>query len=536
MANLQRLFSVDGQPFFPLGGQVHNSSAYSPAELETAWRALAALHANTAEIPVYWEQVEPQEGRFDLAIVDGLLAGARAHGLRLVLLWFGTWKNGMMKYAPAWVKGDPQRFRRVISPAGVPLAVLSSHCQANEDADRRAFCALLEHLRQHDGDERTVIAVQVENEPGILGSDRDYSPDAERQFQAPVPPGLIEALERAPGAYAHALWQAAGARESGSWPEVLGDAAGEVFSAWSIAGYIDRLAAAGKVTYDIPLYVNVWLGEGSWRLPGLTYPAGGAVARMLDVWKWATPHIDLIAPDIYVADRLGYRAECAAYARPDNPLFVPESAPRGMNALNLFTALADYDCIGYAAFGVESILAEDGSVRPEAEPLVASFHCAAAAIPLLLRYQGTGAIHAVVQEEEMGEQYLDLGDYVGRAVFSQGEAHSPWCDYRHPPAGTNERGRGLVIQAGEREFYLVGAGFRLLLLRKGSPQALLSLPQASDALAPRLIDYVEVVEGHFDAAGTWVVDRRRNGDESDFGLWVHPGVGVVHAVVGNQPC
>jgi len=532
MASVQRVFKVNGKPFFPLGGQVFNSSAYTAEEMETAWRALKAIHANTVEAPVYWEQVEPDEGRFDFAPVDALLEGAREHGLKLIILWFATWKNGCMKYAPAWVKRDPERFRRVQTPAGAPLAVLSPHCQANWEADRRAFCALLEHLRRVDGEQRTVIAIQVENEPGSIGSDRDYGPDGQAAYQAPVPSELVAALRRAQGGPVHAAWQANGARQEGSWPELFGWQAGEYLSAWQIAHYIDGLAAAGKAIYGVPMYVNVWLGEGSWRIPGLTYPAGGAVAGVLDIWKWSTPHIDLIAPDIYRSDWPGYLESCAAYARLDNPLFVPESAPAGHNAHHVFRAVADYDAIGYACFGVESVLADDGSVRPEARTLVESFRCLAAALPLLLRYQGTGRIRAIDQQEGMGEQYLDLGDYIGRAVFFSADSSGARTDFHHRDIDRHERGRGLVIQAGPNEFYLVGAGFRLLLLKKQQPEAFLGLPWANEFHAQRLSNYVQVAEGHF-ADGTWISDRRRNGDESDFGVWVTPDVGVVHVVAGD---
>jgi beta-galactosidase GanA len=165
------LFYVNGRPFFPLGGQVHNSSAYTLLGLDTAWKALEALHANTAEIPVYWEQVEPREEEYDFHQIDDLLTAARQRELKLVLLWFGTWKNGMMKYTPEWVKDNPQRFRRVTTPDGVSIAVLSPHGGATWEADCRAFCALMRHLKDQDENEQTVIAVQVENEPGTLGSD-----------------------------------------------------------------------------------------------------------------------------------------------------------------------------------------------------------------------------------------------------------------------------------------------------------------------------------------------------------------------------
>jgi beta-galactosidase GanA len=191
MSNITRIFTVDGRPFFPLGGQARNSSGYNDAESEAAFRALRLVGGNTLEIPVYWEQVEPEEGRFDFAAVDALLARGRQEGVSLVLLWFGTWKNGDMDYVPAWVKTNPGRFRRVISPTGKDLWVLSSHCAANFEADRRAFVELCRHLQAADGAQRTVIAVQVENEPGILGSDRDYSAEAQAVFDSPVPADLL---------------------------------------------------------------------------------------------------------------------------------------------------------------------------------------------------------------------------------------------------------------------------------------------------------------------------------------------------------
>jgi hypothetical protein len=528
----QRFFITDGRPFFPLAGQVHNSSAYSAATLERGWIALAALHANTAEIPVYWEQVEPAEGCFDFHAVDQILAGARAHGLKVILLWFGSWKNSLMKYTPAWVKADPQRFWRVWSPAGEALAVLSPLCPATREADQRAFCALLDHLHQADPDQATVIADQIENEPGLLGSDRDYSAAGESAFNSPVPVDLLAILQLAPRSQLYTFWKEAGSHSHGTWPEAFGQAAGELFTAWSLAQFVESLAMAGKAQHDLPMYVNAWISNYDWRAAGLTYPSGGATYNTLDIWRWAAPHVDLIAPDIYHSAGQPFCSACADYRRKDNTLFIPESPVNAANARNLFYALADYAAIGFGVFGVEDLLDAEGQPRPEAQPLLGSYHAAAAALPLILRYQGTNHIHAIVQEEDQNEQYLDLGEYLGLALFNV-SAKGVFCDYRHlaPPPG--DRGRGLVFQAGPREFFCVGSGYRLLLRPKKAPFTAQQAQQIGGPLDGRHTNYVCVEEGHFEAGDRWVADRARNGDETDYGLWVAPDVGVVHAILSD---
>jgi len=533
----ERMFTVNGQPFFPLGGQSRNSSGYNDAESETAFKALTLIHGNTLEIPVYWEQIEPQEGHFDFSPVDALLTSARKHGARLILLWFGAWKNGNMDYAPAWVKTNPERFKLVISPTGTDVWVLSSHCQATLDADCSAFCALCRHLKEHDGAQRTVIALQIENEPGILGSDRDYGTDGETAYRSPVPLDLVGKMRAAGSGRVYDLWKEAGGKSSGGWRRMFGAAGGEIMTAWSIASYIDQLAEAGKAIYDLPMYINVWLGEHGWTVPGETYPSGGAVGKTLDIYKWCAPHVDLIAPDIYVADAHGYDSICSIYSRDDNPLFVPESAPGGSNAWNMFHAIADYNAIGYAFFAIEHVVAEDGSVRPEMEAVVGSMSAAAAAIPLLLKYRGTGKIHAVVQEENVQMQQVPLDGWLGLVQFGEEQGLPLSRDWRHPtkrqPVAEQGggRGRGLVIQAAINEFYVVGAGYRLLLRPKLPPERMLDASLAREHLLSRLSHYVSVDEGHFDQDGTFVVDRRRNGDEIDRGVWVEPDCGVVRVVM-----
>ena len=538
MGAVRRVFTADGRPFFPLGGQACNSSGYDDAESETALRAVQLLGGNTLEVPVYWEQVEPEEGRFDFASVDRLLAGARRAGLKLILLWFATWKNGDMDYAPEWVKKNPERFHRVTSSSGKTIWVLSSHCAANLEADQRAYVELCRHLAAADARDRTVIGIQIENEPGILGSDRDYGPDGEADFRRQVPAALMTKLRQQTGGRLYAIWQAAGGAPSGAWSDVFGWSAGEVMTAWSVASYIDRIAEAGKAVLAVPMYANVWLGEVEWRVAGGSYPSGGAVSRVLDVFKWCAPHLDVIAPDIYLADARGYEAVCAAYQRPDNPLFIPESAPGGTNALLMFRAVAEHDAVGYFCFGVERIVADDGTLRPDAREIAGSFRCLAAAAPLVLAHQGTGRIHAVAQEEGAAYAWLDLDGWLGMVFYDGVFERPPGKDWRHPgaqvvraEAGGMERARGLIFQASRNEIYAVGARFRLVLRPKVRPEHDFDATVSRDWLLPRASRYLRVDEGHFDDAGRYIVDRRRNGDEVDYGIWVEPDTGVVRAIM-----
>jgi len=537
MGTPQRVFMVDGKPFFPLGGQSRNSSGYNQRESEAAFEAVKLLHGNTLEIPVYWEQIEPEEGRFDFASVDALLAGARRHGLKLILLWFGTWKNGDMDYTPAWVKTEPERFQRVETSTGREIWVLSAHCAETRAADKRAFVALCRRLKETDAQEHTVIGIQIENEPGILGSDRDYSGEAQQAFDSPAPPALVTKVAAAGRGAVYDEWKRNGARKAGSWFTLFGDRAGEFMTAWAIATYIDSLAEAGKAVLNVPMYINVWLAAGGWQVAG-EYPSGGAIPATLDIYKWFTPHVDLIAPDIYVADSRGYEAMCQAYARADNPLFVPESGPGGANAWNMMRAIGEHNAIGYAFFAVEHVLDGAGGVAPAMQPIVDSVRAVAAAIPLLLQYQGTGKMHAVVQEENLRAQPFAFDGYHGLAEFGDASVSRPPKDWRHThqnewveQGGAGERGRGLIVQTSRNEFYLVGAGYRLMLRPHQIAEHRLDASLASDMLRKCLAQYLLVDEGHFDADGRFVVDRRRNGDETNHGIWVAPDCGVVHVVL-----
>jgi beta-galactosidase GanA len=398
-------FVVDGKPFLILGGQVGNFSAF-PDRMERAWPKFQAMNANVVEYPVYWNVIEPQEGKFDFREFDVILQSARAQKLRVDMLWFGTWKNGAMDWTPNWVKSDPRRFPRVIDRSGNPIRVLSPHSTTTLEADRNAYATMMKHLREIDEAERTVILMQVENEAGILGSVRDYSPESNQLFNGPVPQELVSALKKQPG----------------SWKEIFGRVAEETFTAYYLASYINEVAHAGKQVYPLVTYVNNWNGGYNtndnyekWDRPGESYPSGGPVSHMLDLWKATAPNIDILGSDTSSQPSSSYRLLAAKYARPDNPHWSPE-AVRGMTgARNCFYALADFSAIGFGAFGVDG--GSGTALGPQFTDLGADYRLFRAAMPAILDLQQKGELQAAVEEDPIRSRHLIFDRYDVRVHF-----------------------------------------------------------------------------------------------------------------------
>src|SRR5664279_4762375 len=282
---------VDGQPFLMLGGQAHNSSAW-PGMMSQVWSAVKTIHANTLEVPIYWEQIEPQPGKYDFSLVDTLLKQGREHNVHLVLLWFATWKNGSSHYMPEWMKSDSKKYPNITGKNGQSIDSPSPHTKAAMENDTKAFTEVMRYLKKADP-QHTVLMVQVENEPGAWASVRDYSLEAQKLFEGQVPaellkPEILKALNKP-------------VVVKGTWTEVFGKDADEYFQAWSVASYIGYVAAAGKAVNPLPLYVNVALRDPLSNPSANTYESGGATDNVIPIWKVAAPAIDLLAPDIYLS-------------------------------------------------------------------------------------------------------------------------------------------------------------------------------------------------------------------------------------------
>jgi len=484
---------VDGAPFLILGAQCHNSSAW-PGLLPKVWPALEDLHANTLEIPVYWEQFEPAQGRFDTSIVDLILRQARENQARLVLLWFGTWKNGSSHYLPFWAKSRPDLFPRMVARDGRRVDSPSPFAPAALQADLLAFSALMRHLKSADP-VHTVIMVQVENEPGTWGGTvRDYSPEAEKAFGAAVPAEFLRALGGHGGS-------------GGNWREVFGTNAEEYFHTWAVASYIGKVAAAGKAQYPLPLYVNAALRDPLTPGPAGTYETGGATDNVLDIWKAAAPAIDILAPDIYQNDSARYRAVLDHYARPDNTLFVPETGGGGPGSRMCFAALG-HGAIGWSPFGLDYT-----RMTPEAlAPVGLNYRMLEPIMREVARLNFEGKVKAVAEEAGRPQETLDFGAW--RAVIGFGATGRGGRET--PPGNAPPTGRALLAQIAENQFFVTGAYCKIDFRAANGGQRDFLRVEEAEPLEKEAASSRRGSGGP--AASAFRVLRIWNGDETDWGL------------------
>jgi len=525
---VKQLF-VDGKPFIMLAGELHNSSASGLEYMKPVWEKLEAMHVNTVVGTVNWELVEPQEGRFDFSLVDTQIQDARKRNLRLVLIWFATWKNGESDYVPYWVKADAKRFpimrtkpvrsnRRGFGGTG-GIGSITPLSEAAMAADCKAFRMLMRHIKQVDP-RHTVIMMQVENEAGLLDDSRDRSPLAEEAWGKAVPTALMDYLVRNKSTLLpemQEVWGRNGYKTSGTWAEVFGtdEWADEAFMAWHLGRYHGQVAEAGKAELNIPMYANAWLGPQPNEIVPGDWPSGGPVARVHDIWRAAAPALDHLAPDIYVQD---FKGTCALYARSGNPLFIPEA--RDM-AGNLFYALGRHSALGWSPFGIED-LSVDGQVAQ-------SYKLLRELLPQLADWQAAGKVTAVAVDGGQPET-VELGGYKITAAIARerGAPASPGAPLPALQAGgvslssramaADTRPFALIVNTAQDEFLFIGSNL--------SPSFAVNAPGIRVVIASK-------DEGSYNK-GKWNPDRRLNGDEAGRGL---PGgsIGMLKVKVVRVP-
>lgn len=493
---------VDGRPFLILGGQIHNSSAW-PSELPQVWDSMAALHANTIEAPVYWEQFEPREGQFDFTNIDQLIEGARVHNLHIVVLWFGTWKNGNMHYVPAWVKGNTRRFPHTIRPDGEPIDVLSPNSRNTLEADKAAFVMLMHHLSQIDAEQHTVLLIQVENESGNIGSVRDNSVEANRLFAGAVPGDMLAAAHKQPG----------------TWPQVFGSDADELFQAYHQAKYINEIASAGKKEFNIPYYMNAWIDYPAAALaqrqldqPGIGYPSGGAVQKLVGLWRALAPSLDMIGPDIYTDDSQFYRQTMDAYRRADNPLWIPETG-RGDSFAKFFYYALGQGALGFSPFGVDQTgwnILGDQPWKSHSR----NFELFGPMSREVARLEFEGKVKTAVEEQGMASEEIDFGEWQATVAFG-----FPQPDGRRAPGTKDAHGAAFVAQLGPDEFLVTGLDASVTFHLRGKQ------PWSNSQV-------VTAEQGVFEA-GDWKPHRLWNGDETDRGLCFYQKPEIVRVTMGR---
>jgi beta-galactosidase GanA len=491
---------VDGKPFIILGGELGNSTATTMKNMQPVWSKLTAMNLNTVLVPVYWELIEPQEGKFDFSLLEGLIAEARRNDLKIVFLWFGSWKNSMSSHAPSWVKLDQDKYPRVKDQSGKSQEILSSFSEKVLKADSRAFENLMHFIKEFDNKEHTIIMVQVENEIGMLPSARDHHSLAEEAFRKNVPSELMKYLEKNKAGLVpefDAIWKANGYKTSGNWEEVFGKGlqTDEIFMAWYYSIFANKVAEAGKKIYPIPMFVNAALNRPNTE-PG-KYPSAGPLPHLMDVWKAAGTDIDFLSPDFYNPD---FKHWCDLCTRQGDPLFVPEHVFDQTAAVKALYAIGHYEALGFSPFSIES------KEHPEDEPLGKVYGFLANITPLITANQGQGKIHGVMATKANPETIVQLGEYELTCRHDYTLSWTPGARLEEwPLAGA------IIIQTGEDEFYVAGTGIVITIKKKESPEINVGL--------------LKVDEGNFEN-GEWKVLRHLNGDQTHQGRHVSIPYGI----------
>ncbi|MDE6636781.1 MAG: DUF5597 domain-containing protein [Muribaculaceae bacterium] len=489
-----------------LGGELGNSSASSKEDISTLFPKLKEMGLNTVLMPVYWELIEPSEGKFDFSLIGEALSTAKANDLKIVPLWFGAWKNSMSCYAPAWVKTDTKRFPRAITEQGKPLEILSVFSDEVLKADLNAFNAFLDYLNSNDKD-NIIAMIQIENEIGMLESARDHSKLANKAYEKGVPEELAKTLKITP----RSPWRNLADAQ---------DYADEMFMAWNYAQYVENLAKAAREKLpDTPLYVNAAL-DSRGRRPG-QYPSAGPIARLANIWKTGAPSIDFISPDLYDPPFAQWFLQ---YDFPDNPLFIPEIRRSVNSGTHAFYAIGEHDAIGFSPFSIENASDEEAKRILQAYSLLKQLapYCSKKYDSYGVLFDGESAKESKIVEKN------------GLKTISNHFFTLPW-DSRATDGSIWPDGGGMIIQLAKDEYLIAGTGIVVKWesanessseKKLGEDGFMLSGDNANESewKGKERIGILSCDEIEINPDGSFKVIRRLNGDETHQGRHVRIGV------------
>jgi beta-galactosidase GanA len=488
---------VDDKPFIILGGELGNSTGTTIENMKSVWPKLKTMNLNTVLVPVYWELIEPVEGKFDFKLYQDLILEARQNDIKLVFLWFGSWKNSMSSHAPAWVKLNQEKYPRVKDQTGRSQEILSSFSENVLQADKNAFEKLMQFIKDFDSKDRTVIMVQVENEIGMLPSARDHQTLANEAFKKPVPVKLMNYMQQNRDNLVpefREIWKKNGYKTSGNWEEVFGKGlhTDEIFMAYYYADFTDKITEAGKKIYPLPMFVNAALNKAG-REPG-NYPSAGPLPHLMDVWKSAGRAVDFLSPDFYNPD---FKHWCDLYTRQGDVLFVPEHVFDQTVAAKALYTIGHYEGMGFSPFSIES------TQKPEDEPLGKMYGLIKELSPLITSNQGTGKIKGVMLSKSDPETIVRLGKYEFTCKHDYTLSWTPGARTETWPLGS-----AIIIQTAENEFYIAGSG--VVITTKSIENKDLN------------IGLLKVDEGNF-INNQWTVKRHLNGDQTHQGRHINIG-------------
>ena len=486
---------VDDKPFLILGGELGNSTATTTENMKTVWPKLKTMNLNTILVPVYWELIEPQEGKFDFNLYQDLILDARKNDIKIVFLWFGSWKNSMSSHAPAWVKLNQEKYPRVKDNSGRSQEILSSFSENVLQADKKAFENLMRFIKEFDAKDRTVIMMQVENEIGMLPSARDYQTLANEAFKKDVPAELTQYLtihkEHLVPEFLN-IWKTNGYKTTGNWEEIFGKGlhTDEIFMAYYYSKFANNITEAGKKIYPLPMFVNAALNRAG-REPG-NYPSAGPLPHLMDVWKAAGTAVDFLSPDFYNPD---FKHWCDLYTRQGDVLFVPEHVFDNTAAAKALFTIGHYEGMGFSPFSIES------TQKPDEEPLGKMYGLIKELTPLITSNQGQNKIKSVLLSKTESETIVRLGKYEFTCKHDYTLSWTPGARTETWPMSS-----AIIIQTAENEFFVAGTGV-----------VITAKPRENKDLN---IGLLKVDEGNF-INNKWTIKRHLNGDQTHQGRHIN---------------